>query len=626
MPLHPKSVSRLHSMPFGTEIRPEGVQFRLWAPEARKVDLVLEQENGARRILPMIGDDRGWFRLLSAEAGTGSLYRFRIDDHLLVPDPVSRCQAEDIHGPSVVIDPRSFPWQDGSWRGRPWEEVILYELHTGAFAPDGRFTGIIERLDYLAELGVTAIQLMPVADFPGQRNWGYDGALLFAPDRAYGSPEELKSLVQAAHARNLMVFLDVVYNHFGPEGNYLHVYAKNAFFNEDHQTPWGAAINFDGDQRDTVRRFFIDNALYWLEEYHLDGLRFDAVHAIFDTSSPHILEEIAHAARNGPGRQRPIHLVLENDDNEARYLNRSPEGTCRLYNAQWNDDFHHACHVLLTGEDQGYYRDYSAHPLALLGRCLTEGFAYQGGPSAYHNNQPRGEPSRHLPPTAFLAFLQNHDQIGNRAFGERLAVLAPTPLLRITVALLLLAPSPPLLFMGEEFDATSPFLYFCDFGPDLAGKVKEGRRQEFSRFPRFADPEARACIPDPNVADTYLRSRLDWLEAEREQGRECLHFYRHLLRLRRREIIPRLTGLHGNRAQFSLIGNHGLQACWILAGAARLEVFINYGDTSLPIFPMDGGSVLYCLPPAAGHDTPPTVLKPHSIIWLLNDKETGNGK
>ena len=608
-------------MPFGTEVLPDGVLFRLWAPGARTVELALEQDNGGPRLTPMTGDGNGWYQLFSPEAGPGSRYRFRIDHTLLVPDPVSRCQAEDVHGPSVVIDPRTFAWQDGSWQGRPWEEAIIYELHTGAFSPDGRFSGIIERLDYLVELGVTAIELMPVADFPGQRNWGYDGVLPFAPDRSYGSPDDLKALIQAAHARNLMVLLDVVYNHFGPEGNYLYVYAKDRFFDERRQTPWGAAVNFNVETGATVRRFFLDNALYWLEEYHLDGLRIDAVHAIFDESSPHILEEIAQAVRAGPGRHRHIHLTLENDDNTARYLYRNPTGACPLYNAQWNDDLHHCCHVLLTAEQQGYYRDYASRPLDLLGRCLTEGFAYQGEASPYHNNHPRGERSNHLPPTAFVSFLQNHDQIGNRAFGERLGHVTPPPLLQMAIALVLLAPSVPLLFMGEEFDATTPFLYFCDFGPDLAAKVKEGRRREFSRFPQFSAPETRERIPDPNDPETFARSRLDWRQADRENGDRWLQMYRELLALRRQTIIPLLVGRQRTRAWYTLIGAGGLHVRWILAGETLLEVLVNFSGTDLPGVVIDKNAVLYALPPMAGNSGQQTGLKAHSIVWLLKKTE-----
>lgn len=614
---------RLYSMPFGTEITAEGVLFRLWAPGAATIELILEMSDGSRILQPMVGDHDGWYHVLSSLAAAGALYYFRIDQDLLVPDPASRCQADDIHSPSVVVDPQAFPWQDTSWRGRPWEETIIYELHVGTFSPNGGFSGVSERLDYLADLGVTAVELMPVADFPGRRNWGYDGALLFAPDRAYGAPEDLKALVQAAHARDMMVFLDVVFNHFGPEGNYLYVYAREAFFDENRHTPWGAALRFNGKMSAWVRRFFIDNALYWLEEYHLDGLRFDAVHAIHDPSVPHILTEIAVAIRQGPGRYRHIHLILENDGNEARYLQRADSGACRLYTAQWNDDLHHACHVLLTGEQQGYYSDYTRRPLQLLGRCLTEGFAYQGEPSPYRNYAARGERSGHLPLTAFVSFLQNHDQIGNRALGERLGHLLPEPLLHLVAALLLLSPSPPLLFMGEEFAAQTPFLYFCDFGPELATTVKEGRRLEFRRFPQFADPAARELIPDPNGRETYQRSRLDWRELDREQGTAFWQQYRSLLALRKKEIIPRLAGLQGGTARYTLIGEGGLHVQWLLGDGSHLEVTVNFSRETLPGAVGTIGRLLYALPVEAEEAASRQVVLPHSIVWLLTAKGAG---
>ncbi|MGH8600654.1 MAG: alpha-amylase family glycosyl hydrolase, partial [Burkholderiales bacterium] len=345
-----------HSMPFGAQLQDDGdVRFRLWAPAARQVDLYLEDE-AAHRFLPMAAlpaPDAGWFALTTPQAAGGSRYRFRIDGGQLVPDPASRWQPRDVHGASEVIDALAWDWDDGGWHGRPWHEAVFYELHVGAFTPDGTFAGVGARLDHLAALGVTAIELMPVADFPGARNWGYDGVLPFAPDGRYGRPDALKQLVAAAHARGLMMFIDVVYNHFGPDGNYLHLYAPQ-FFTDRHHTPWGNAINFDGQQSRTVRGFFIHNALYWLEEYRFDGLRLDAVHAIVDESEPDILTELSAAVRDGPGRERQIHLVLENDANEARYVARDDHGSPCAYSAQWNDDVHHALHVIATGEHGGY--------------------------------------------------------------------------------------------------------------------------------------------------------------------------------------------------------------------------------------------------------------------------------
>ncbi|PYX83975.1 MAG: malto-oligosyltrehalose trehalohydrolase, partial [Acidobacteria bacterium] len=396
-------------------------------------------------------------------------------------------------------------WQDTKWLGRRWEEAVIYELHVGTFTPEGTFAAVEKRLPYLAELGVTAVELMPVADFPGSRNWGYDGVLPFAPDSRYGRPQDLKHLVQSAHRLGLMIFLDVVYNHFGPEGNYLHAYAPQ-FFTKRHHTPWGDAINFDGPDNRAVRDFFIENALYWLNEFNFDGLRLDAVHAIVDDSKPDILTELAGRARAQAGPGRHVHLVLENDDNAARYLRRGDRPN--YYDAQWNDDIHHSLHMIITGETDGYYADYAEAPVRHVGRCLTQGFDYQGELSKFRGGQKRGEPSRDLPLSAFVSFLQNHDQIGNRAFGQRLGSITDPRALRAAITVLLLAPSPPLLFMGEEFHAHTPFLFFCDFGGELAQAVTDGRRNEFARFARFSDPATRAQIPDPIAQETFERSKL----------------------------------------------------------------------------------------------------------------------
>jgi maltooligosyltrehalose trehalohydrolase len=597
---------RVHDMPFGARVGPDGsVLFRLWAPAARGVEVVLE---GGRLTLPMGRLADGWFELESSEAGPGARYRYRIDGDLWVPDPASRFQPEDVHGDSQVVDPGAFDWQDGGWRGRPWEEAVIYELHVGSFTPEGTFAGVEGHLDHLAALGVTAVELMPVADFPGAHDWGYDGVLPFAPDSRYGTPEDLKRLVQAAHARGLMVFLDVVYNHFGPEGNYLHAYAP-PFFNPAHHTPWGPAINFDGPRCRTVRRFFVENALYWLTEYHLDGLRFDAVHAIVDESAPHILEDIAAAVRAGPGARRPIHLVLENDANQARYLARD-DGRSRHYTAQWNDDIHHALHVLLTGEGDGYYQDYSDDPRRHLARCLTEGFAYQGAASPYRGGRPRGEPSRHLPPAAFVTFLQNHDQAGNRAFGERIAALAPAVAVRAATAVLLLAPAPPLLFMGQEWGASQPFPFFCDFEPNLAPAVTEGRRREFAAFPAFADPQARARIPDPCDPATFRAAVLDWSAAETPEGRGWIVFHRRLLALR-----GRMLAVLGPRpyARWQPLGTAGLMVTWRGAhGTATL--LANLGEAPLDVVCSLHGQVLFATPEDAAASRR---LPPWSAVWRL---------
>jgi len=583
-------------MPFGVELSAAGARFRLWAPAARQVELDLAP-HGSRRALEMSALADGWFEANVADAPAGTRYAFRIDGGMTVPDPASRFNPDDVHQPSMVVDPLAYEWRDGGWTGRPWEDAVIYELHVGTFTAAGSFAGAIERLDYLADLGVTAIELMPLADFPGRRNWGYDGVLPFAPDASYGTPDELKRLIDAAHSRSLMVFLDVVYNHFGPEGNYLHAYAPQ-FFNPEHQTPWGAAINFDGEQSRTVRDFFIHNALYWLEEYRFDGLRLDAVDRIVDESSPDILVELASRVREGPGASRHVHLALENDRNEAHYLGRDAERRPLHATAQWNDDIHHAAHVVVTGEVDGYYADYAARPLWYFARCLTEGFGYQGETSAYRGDIARGEPSLHLPPGAFISFLQTHDQAGNRAFGERIGHIANPRALRAAVACVLLAPSPPLLFMGEEFSASTPFLFFCDFGPELALAVTQGRRKEFGRFARFADPALQAAIPDPNSETTFERSKLAWSEAGNPGHREWSELYRECLGIREAHIAPRLRGVTPS-GSFEVDGDAVIYAHWTLGDASHLQLAANFSaHRSHPIV-QQVGQTLYASHPVA---------------------------
>jgi len=553
--------------------------------------------HGSRRSVEMSALADGWFEATVADAPAGTRYAFRIDGGITVPDPASRFNPDDVHCPSMVVDPLAYEWRDAGWTGRPWEDAVFYELHVGAFTAEGSFAAAIERLDYLADLGVTAVELMPLADFPGRRNWGYDGVLPFAPDASYGAPDELKRLIDAAHARSLMVFLDVVYNHFGPEGNYLHAYAPQ-FFNPAHHTPWGAAINYDGEQSRTVRDFFIHNALYWLEEYRFDGLRLDAVDWIVDESSPDILVELASRVHEGPGAGRHIHLVLENDRNEAHYLGRDGQQRPLHATAQWNDDIHHAAHVVVTGEVDGYYADYAARPLWYFARCLAEGFGYQGEPSPYRGNIARGEPSVHLPPGAFVSFLQTHDQVGNRAFGERIGQVANPRALRAAVACILLAPSPPLLFMGEEFSASTPFLFFCDFSPELSLAVTQGRRKQFARFAQFADPALQATIPDPNNEATFERSKLVWSEAADPGHREWSELYRECLAIRKAHIAPRLRGVTPS-GSFEVEGGELMYARWTVGDGSHLHLAANFSaHRSLPIV-RQVGQTLYASHPVA---------------------------
>jgi maltooligosyltrehalose trehalohydrolase len=605
-------------MPFGAELRADGTtRFRLWAPGARSVDLELgpASPSGRRALTAQPG---GWFEAILRDAPAGTRYAFRIDGDLRVPDPASRWNPDDVHAPSAVVDPEAFAWGDGAWRGRPWEEAVIYELHIGTFTPEGTFAAAIGKLDYLAELGVTALEIMPVADFPGGRNWGYDGVLPYAPDSAYGAPDDLKRLVEAAHARQLMVLLDVVYNHFGPEGNYLHAYAPQ-FFNARHQTPWGAAINFDADGSRVVRDFFIHNAHYWLEEYSLDGLRLDAVHAIADESQPDIVAELCAAVRAGTGRHRHVHIVLENDRNQSSYLERDARHAPLRASAQWNDDIHHACHILVTGECDGYYADYAERPLWYFGRCLAEGFAYQGEVSAYRDHAPRGESSGHLPATAFVSFVQTHDQVGNRAFGERIGEIANPRALRAALACLLLAPAPPLLFMGEEFGASTPFLFFCEFGPELAAAVTRGRRAEFGKFVRFQDPAVQATIPDPNDPATFAASQLQWAEIDAPEHREWLALYTELLGLRRRHIVPRLAGMRSG-GSFALTGDDDLRVDWTLGDGARLHLAANFSDSPRNVERLPG-DILHDSGSLHGGDPASGVLAAYGVVFTIEAAE-----
>ncbi len=557
---------------FGPLVEPDGVTFRLWGPAAAAVSLVVHPATAAEAHHPMTRRD-GWWLVRVPGAGAGTRYLFEVGD-LRVPDPASRFQPDDVHGASEVVDLASFAWRN-DWRGRPWTETVLYELHVGTYSPEGTYDGLRRKLDHLAGLGVTAIELMPLADFPGRRNWGYDGVLLFAPDSAYGRPEQLLTLIDEAHGRGLMVFLDVVYNHFGPDGNYLHAYAPG-FFNADLHTPWGAAIDYTKPE---VRRFVVENALFWLDTYRFDGLRLDAVHAIHDPTRPHVLEELAGQVRALLGPERHVHLVLENDDNEAHRLDRSRGGGVVRYDAQWNDDYHHVAHHLLTGEAEGYYADYAEAPVDLLAKALVSGFVQQGEPSPYRGGERRGEPSGHLPPTAFVDFIQNHDQIGNRAFGDRLSTLAPARALAAMTTVLLLAPQPPMLFMGEEWGSRQPFQYFTDFHDELADAVREGRRREFRAFPAFASPEARERIPDPNDAATFERSRLDWASLDQPAHAAWLDRVRHLLTKRAAVIVPLVPAIVGAEAE--RLGTGGLRVTWRTAAGPALTLLANLAEEPL---------------------------------------------
>jgi malto-oligosyltrehalose trehalohydrolase len=544
---------------FGPRLGPDGVTFRLWAPAAHRVELLLDRA----REVPRRAD--GWYELTVPGAGAGTLYKFAIDGELEVPDPASAFQPHDVHGPSEVVA-HDFDWQATAWRGRPWHEAVFLELHVGSFTPAGTFRSAIDKLDKIIEFGATAIELMPIADFAGSRNWGYDGVLPFAPDSRYGRPEDLKALIDACHARGLMVFLDVVYNHFGPEGNYLGRYAP-AFFTAA-QTPWGSAIDYRVPQ---ARAFAIENALHWLRHYRFDGLRLDAVHAIVEPGQPSVLADLSGAVgRLAAATGRAIHLVLENHDNCAEFLDPSADPPRGRYRAQWSDDYHRAWHVLLTGETGGTYRNYAGHPHLLLARALSAGFAFQDEPSPQPAGMRRTEPSGGLSPAAFVVYLQNHDQIGNRPRGDRLTELAPAAAIEAALAVTLLAPMPPLLFMGEEWGSTQPFPFFCDFRGDLAQAVRNGRDAELKEIHGHANPKG----PDPLAEETFRSAVLDWDACDRDPHRRRLDFVRRLLTLRRREIAPRLVGMRGGTVRAE--ADRGvITAEWRMGDGSRLLLLAN---------------------------------------------------
>lgn len=541
----------IHAMPYGVKHLGDGTtRFRLWAPDVETAHI--ECDNG--HTSPMRALDDGWFECV-CPADIGSGYRFRVGKDLVVPDPASRRQrGGDVHGFSVVTDPLDFDWRFPDWQGRPWHETVIYELHVGAL---GGFHGVEMVLPHLASLGITAVELMPIAQFPGERNWGYDGVLPYAPADAYGSPDDLKSLIDTAHGLGLMVFLDVVYNHFGPDGNYLGAYAS-PFFDESAHTPWGAAIGVATPQ---VGDYFVHNALYWVEEFRFDGLRFDAVHAI---GNPGWLSSLAARVHGAVGPDRHVHLMLENESNQASLLGRG------RFDAQWNDDFHNSLHVLLTDENEGYYAHYEPAMDKLL-RTLSEGFAFQGEPMG---GKRRGESSGHLPPARFVNFLQNHDQVGNRAFGDRLTTLVEPEVMEAALVLLLLSPFVPMLFMGEEWASRTPFLFFTDFpDEDLRKAVRDGRRKEFEAFTSFGGEE----IPDPNDYETFKASIPNRENGSGEARRQLI---RELLTQRRKHVAPYILDARSTGAES--LGEKSFVAAWSL-GPQTLTLFVNFSDADVTI-------------------------------------------
>jgi maltooligosyltrehalose trehalohydrolase len=582
---------------FGARLTADGTSFRLWAPAAKRVDLLLDQPHPMRR-----GDD-GWYSAELPGVKAGARYQFRIDGEIDVPDPASAFQPDDVSGPSEVIDHSAYKWRATNWRGRPWQETVVIETHTGTFTQEGTYRAMIGKLDHLVATGITALELLPLADFAGTRNWGYDGVLWYAPDSAYGRPDDLKALIDEAHLRELMVFLDVVYNHFGPEGNYLGRYAPT-FFTEA-QTPWGSAIDYRVPQ---VRAFAIENALYWLRDYRFDGLRLDAVHAIPEQGEAPMLHELsASVGKLAAETDRHIHIVLENDDNRVSLLDAERDPPAGKYRAQWNDDYHHAWHVWLTGETQGYYSDYAKSPLPDIARALASGFVYQGEVSKHRGGQLRGEPSGTLTPTAFINFLQNHDQIGNRAFGDRLESNVNAAAIEAALAITLLAPAIPMLFMGEEWGSKTPFPFFCDFKGDLAQAVRQGRRKEFAEtYKKYGDE-----VPDPLDLQTFQSAVLDWEQPRMAAGHQRLKLVRELLATRKQVIIPRLAGATFGDAHAA--ENGLLTASWRMGDGATLRLIANLSATDIARQRDEAGSPIW------GAETG-DVMPPRSVLWHLDPR------
>jgi maltooligosyltrehalose trehalohydrolase len=519
-------------LPVGAEVQPQGgVHFRVWAPESKRVSVVLGQgiELANATDVLLSAEPGGYWSAFVPEAGEGAHYRYRLDKGDF-PDMASRFQPDGPHGPSRVVDPARFQWSDRAWRGVTREAQVIYEMHIGTFTPEGTWAAATEQLPHLAEFGVTLLEVMPIADFPGRYGWGYDGVNLFAPTRLYGDPDDFRRFVDRAHALGVGVILDVVYNHLGPDGNYAGAFSRH-YFSERYKNEWGEALNFDDEHSGPVRELFIANATYWIDEFHCDGLRLDATQQIFDASPKHLLAEISERTRDAAGG-RGIYLVAENETQEAKLVRPEAEGGCGL-DSLWNDDFHHTAVVAMTGRNEAYYTDYGGTPQEFIS-AVKWGFLFQGQRYKWQK-QRRGTPCLDLEPSNFVHFLQNHDQIANSLWGRRVHTLTSAARMRALTALLLLGPGTPMLFQGQEFAASTPFLYFADHKPDLAALVAKGRGEFLSQFPSIASEDIAALIPNPENEQTFLRCKLDF--ADREKHADVLRLHRDLLRLRREDAL-----------------------------------------------------------------------------------------
>jgi maltooligosyltrehalose trehalohydrolase len=571
-------------------------RFRVWAPERQRVELVAEG-----RRLAMAPADRGWWEVSDDAALAGTRFGYSLDGGEVRPDPRSGSQPDGVLGLSEVVDHGAHTWCDTAWEGMKLDGAVLYELHTGTFTPQGTFDGIVDHLPHLVALGVDAIELMPVAEFSGDRGWGYDGVDLFAPHHVYGGPAGLKRLVDACHGSGLGVVIDVVYNHLGPEGNFLSEFGP--YFSDRHQTDWGAGFNFDGHASDEVRRFVLDNALMWLRDYHVDGLRLDAVHAIADEAPLHILEQLAtEVDALGSELRRVTFVIAESDLNDPRFV-RSHEADGYGLDAAWSDDWHHALHAALTGERTGYYEDFGS--LEILSKVLRQAWAYDGEWSA-HRQKIRGGSIAGLPAHSFVIALQNHDQVGNRATGDRLGALVDESVLKAAAALLLTAPFTPMLFQGEEWAASSPFQYFTDHADRGLGQaVTEGRRREFARF--GWDPDR---VPDPQDTRTFARSKLRWAELDKPFHRRMLEWYRQLIKLRRRLPAPRGSSGEGVRVDVDA------QARTVKFERGSIIVNVNLGERDWALTISDGDRLLMASEPAIKAHDGSLRMPPSSVVIL----------
>ncbi len=605
---------------WGTRYAPDGTRFRLWAPSAQSVELGIahtdrHQPDGFEALRRT---EDGWWEIVTPDVKPGYSYGYRIDGGRIVADPASRAQSGDVHWLSRVVDPNEYKWRSADWKGRPWHECIFYELHVGTFTPEGTFDAVIGKLDYLKEAGITAIELLPIAQFGGQRGWGYDGVLLYCPHDVYGGPEGLKRLVDAAHERGLMVFLDVVYNHFGPDGNYIPAYIPE-FFHQEIMTPWGAAIAYD---EKPVRDFMIENALYWLTEYRIDGLRLDAIDSIKDTTDVPLVKELSARVREVLG-DRHVHITTEDDRNITWHIEREADGSIGHVSGEWNDDFHHTAHAMATHEQEAYYRDYDPKSAEQMATALATGFVFQGDDSQ-HRGKKVGTSSAHLPPTAFVNFIQNHDQVGNRAFGDRLRSLASARIYDCLQAILLLSPQIPLMFQGDEFGDCNSFCFFTDFDGELASAVSKGRKKEFRKFAAFEDEEAAEVFPDPNHERTFEISRLDWNQLVHPVQRRRLQVTTKLLQIRRDILMPLLDGAQGDCGS-ALVDERSFVVSWELQPGQFYHLFANLSDETWEIEDglltdaVDAADIVY-----SNHKSAPDRLREGSLpamttIFALSD-------